>query len=76
MPCKVVKHSDGSSSIVCSRIKRNSCAHCGAFAPLLCDFILPHGKTCDLPICHSCSIHVVPGKDYCLIHTQSGKVIP
>lgn len=47
------------------------CRHCRVLAESLCDFMMPNGKTCDMPLCghHAC----VQGRweddrDYCPAH--------
>jgi hypothetical protein len=71
MPCNFVKLPGGATAIVCGRGKKQRhCAYCGGPANLLCDWKLPGGKTCDLPICSRCSTHEGADKDYCKIHTH------
>jgi hypothetical protein len=72
VPCKYVKLPDGSFAIVCSRDKRHKCAYCNDDAPLLCDFKVGEGKTCDKPICKVCSVSVAHGIDHCRIHAIRG----
>lgn len=50
------------------------CANCGQLADFLCDYPIGGAKTCDLPICHQCRIHI--GKyDFCPIHSEANKAI-
>jgi hypothetical protein len=41
---------------------------CGHLADLLCDWPIGKGKTCDLPLCSSCSVRIGDDQDLCLIH--------
>jgi len=34
----------------------------------LCDFKLSSGKSCDVPLCSSCTLSVGPNIDYCRSH--------
>lgn len=70
MACKIIQK-DGTTMILCGKFKpQQYCAHCGGPANLLCDWPLPNGKTCDLPICPRCSTPDGPDKDYCKAHTH------
>jgi hypothetical protein len=63
MPCRRV-----GNAILCSRAKSAQCRYCGRDAPLLCDWKMPNGKTCDAPICHKCSVPQGENLDYCRHH--------
>jgi len=74
MPCRHVKLSDGSFAIACTRGgKYVKCSYCNNDAPLLCDFKVAEGKTCDKPICKRCSVNIAPGIDHCRIHGIRGE---
>jgi len=68
-PCNHVKLPGGSTAIVCTRTKSRKCHYCGAKANLLCDWPMPGGGTCDLPICPQCSYPSGPFTDFCKVHT-------
>lgn len=38
-----------------TKYRAGQCVGCGGFAPLLCDYEMGDGKTCDAPICGSCA---------------------
>lgn len=59
--------------IVCTRGgKYQKCSYCSNDAPLLCDFKVGGGKTCDKPICKRCAVSIAPGVDHCRIHAIRG----
>jgi hypothetical protein len=64
-PCRRV-----GNAIICTRERPRRCRYCGRSANLLCDFPLPGGKTCDAPICPSCSFPIGPNADYCKVHPK------
>jgi len=70
--CKVVNQPGGGAAIVCSRGRRpkQKCIACNAEAPLLCDWPVGDGKTCDAPICRRHAVHVGPDRDYCPEHAR------
>ena len=70
MPCESVTFPGGQQAIVCSSRKALPRCACGARAPLLCDWKVGGGKTCDRPVCSGCSTSPAPGKDLCRIHAQ------
>lgn len=66
MPCNDVRLPGGGVAIACSRGRRRRCFHCGKLgATLLCDGPVAVKKTCDRPICVSCSTPDGPERDYC-----------
>ena len=76
MPC-YIRTQNGHTVIACARTshqKQAHCRYCGRPAPLLCDYPLPGGGTCDAPICHKCSVRVSSNTDYCTVHNQTSPV--
>jgi hypothetical protein len=54
---------------VCRQARRKpKCKGCGAAAERLCDWKTGKGKTCDAPVCSSCSVSPEPEKDLCPVH--------
>lgn len=49
------------------------CAFCRYFSGRLCDYRLPNGHTCSLPLCELCAFEPAPGKDVCPLHAGSVK---
>lgn len=79
MACEHVTLPDGTRAIVCgTRRPRQRCA-CGRPATLLCDWKLApdqtsrrrKSRTCDAPICTSCTTSPAPDKDLCPAHAQA-----
>jgi hypothetical protein len=72
MPCFQFKQTmkDGAvvTGFICTRGTGKQCAICGRPSTKLCDGIRPNGKTCDMPLCEKCAVHVHPDKDYCPAH--------
>ena len=67
MTCKIRKAGDG-YSISCSKnTLHEKCRYCPRKGVVLCDYILPSGKTCDTALCLEHSIRI-EGKDYCVYH--------
>ncbi len=65
MPCTPIRGSYNGKpffGFLCSRgrPKAKPCAVCGAPSSKLCDGDIGNGKTCDLPLCERCAIHVEP----------------
>jgi hypothetical protein len=73
MPCERVSLPGGGAAIVCSGKRRTPRCACGAPAPLLCDWKVAEGKTCDKPICRSCTHVPAPDKDLCPTHAAEWK---
>lgn len=72
MVCRTV-NVGGIPAIVCGpKPRRKRCA-CGALAPLLCDWKVKPGKTCDAPICRSCAEEVAADKHLCREHQAAYK---
>jgi hypothetical protein len=77
MPCVPVRGttSDGHkwSGFVCTRGQKvKPCAVCGNPSTKLCDGDIGNGKTCDVPLCSKCALHICPDKDYCPKHRPAG----
>lgn len=80
MPCETVVLPGGQRAIVCTgrrKVKPCGCG-CGRAGTQECDWIVsrPEGKpakTCDRPICSSCSTSPAAGKDLCPEHTEAWK---
>lgn len=84
MGCERVPMPGGGFAIVCgTRSRRQRCA-CGKPATLLCDWKVPANRsasssaavgqqtrTCDAPICASCSLSPAPDKDLCPAHAAA-----
>lgn len=84
MTCRHIKLPDGVEGIACGpRERRQRCRNgwhpnhphtqCGRWATKLCDFALPGGKTCDMPLCDICAVHVGRDRDLCPEHAQAGQ---
>lgn len=79
MKCERVPMPTGGFAIVCGRTVRRQRCQCGAPATLFCDWILPEGerprrkrpKTCDAPLCSSCTLSPAPEKDLCPEHARA-----
>lgn len=75
MPCIPFKHTmkDGAvvTGFICTSGSGKRCAICGRPSTKLCDGLKRDGKTCDLPLCRRCAVHVDPDKDYCAAHDPS-----
>jgi hypothetical protein len=55
--------------VVCGpRPRRKRCGVCGRPADKLCDWPMPAGGTCDLPICDRCAVPIGKDKDLCPGH--------
>lgn len=54
--------------IACGRGPKRKRCECGNPGPLLCDWKVGRGKTCDKPICHHHAQHVADDKDLCPEH--------
>lgn len=71
MPCHLTYDKEGNLvSARCSFGKPKRCHYCRRPSSKLCDFKLRGGRTCDLPVCESCSIHSEPDTDHCKAHTE------
>jgi len=71
MDCTHVKLPGGLTAIVCGRgmkTPRRLCRWCRAPAPLLCDWKLAGGRTCDKEICAAHAFEVEPDKHLCPAH--------
>lgn len=68
MPCQHVRFADGTSAILCGGRQPVKKCRCGAKATKLCDWKTGNGKTCDAPLCASCSTAPAPEKDLCPEH--------
>lgn len=75
-PCIPFRGSDGKiSGFLCGpRHMSRSCAYCSRVHTKLCDFKMGPGKTCDAPLCTSCTVHTEPDRDICRIHALRGDV--
>ncbi len=73
MHCTNVKLPDGTRAIVCicGRSDPKYCAFCDKRAPLLCDWKIGGGKTCDLPICAFHAEQVADDKHLCPTHSKA-----
>jgi hypothetical protein len=71
MTCTPVTLPNGAKAIVCTSRRRQRCK-CGRPASLLCDWKTPTkrkpDKTCDAPICGSCTMSPAADKDLCPEH--------
>ena len=72
MPCTTAKTAGG-FAIVCSGRQALPRCTCGERAPLLCDWKIGEGKTCDRPICTHCTVSPALGKDLCPDHAAAWK---
>lgn len=74
MTCERVTMPRGGSTIICGLPCRKRC-RCGKPATLACDWKTPTakrpGKTCDAPICASCTTSPAPDKDLCPAHAEA-----
>lgn len=72
MPCDLLPLPGGGRAIVCTTGRRTlpRCA-CGRVAPLLCDWKLEDGQTCDAALCARCSTTPAPDKDLCPRHADA-----
>lgn len=58
--------SSGNTGFVCG--SGIATCRCGYVADYLCDGPAGNGKTCDLPICERCRLHVGDELDLCSLH--------
>ena len=72
MPCEHRNLGGGSFAIICTRGNRQKpCQYCGHPSSKLCDFKLAGakaGRTCDVPMCEKCAMHIPPDTDFCKSH--------
>lgn len=70
MVCTTLDLGNGVRAIVCrSRAPRKRCSCCQQVgATQLCDWKTGDGKTCDKPVCTTCSTKPAPDKDLCRAH--------
>ena len=66
--CNWVKLQDGTAAIVCGPKPKN--CGCGKPSTRLCDWIIGRGRTCDAPLCDSCTSSPAPSKDLCKRHAE------
>lgn len=79
MPCEPIRAQlqDGTPivGVVCTRgVRAKRCVNCGKAADRLCDWKLTGpkaGKTCDRPVCRSCTTRPAPDKDLCPAHARA-----
>jgi hypothetical protein len=74
MPYRIQRDKNGQiKAIACGSCLRRACSTpgCSNEATLLCDFMLPNGKTCDRPICPRCAGRIGPNRDYCGPHART-----
>lgn len=75
MACDSVRLPNGAIAIVCSRggrrLKAEPCSVCGKAAGRLCDFPTGKGRTCDAPLCSSCSTKLSGDRDLCPDHAKA-----
>ena len=77
MPCSWVKLPGGGVAIVKhAKPRAKKCRGCGAPAPLLCDWKIAPGKTCDAPVCEECALEVGPEKHLCPAHRRAWEAHP
>ena len=72
MGCEFINLGNGVSAIVCSRGAKR--CKCGNRVTKLCDYPLAGkltSKTCDMPMCERCAVHVGDNKDYCQVHARA-----
>jgi hypothetical protein len=77
--CERVLIPGGGFAIVCGRSARRQRCRCGAPETLFCDWIWQEGKrprskrskTCDAPLCASCSVSPAHEKDLCPQHARA-----
>ncbi len=70
MTCDRITLPGGARAIVCSSRRRQRCG-CGRRATRLCDWKIPKGRTCDAPLCPTCSYQPTPEKDLCFAHATA-----
>lgn len=76
MPCQTVRMPGGGAAIVCSRTKPKRRCGCGKPATRECDWIVGQktftgpARTCDAPLCASCTHEPAPEKDLCPVHAE------
>jgi hypothetical protein len=65
-----VKLPDGTAALVTGNFPRPKPCTCGKESTRLCDWIIGRGRTCDAPLCDSCTSSPAPDKDLCKRHAQ------
>lgn len=69
MASTTIKGPDGMYVILCGpRRTPKNCLVCKRPSSRLCDFRLASGKTCDAPLCSSCTVRVGADVDHCPSH--------
>jgi len=73
--CTPVNLPGGGAAIICTRSRSKRCK-CGHHATLACDWKLKRGrrKTCDAPLCPSCTMSPATDKDLCPTHAAAYRV--
>lgn len=68
-PCEWLKMEDGTTVHANRGRQKKKCAFCSMIhAPLLCDYPVGTGKTCDKAVCVGCATRIAIGIDYCPEH--------
>lgn len=80
MPCTPFRSDNGATGIICTGrgSKPPRCVKCGMMADLLCDWRIKgkRSKTCDAPLCNSCTHKPAEGKDLCPEHAKLWATYP
>lgn len=61
---------NGQPVIICGKKRIKACVKCGTIAPLLCDYPVVKGVTCDVPICEACALEIGPDRHLCPAHAE------
>lgn len=70
MPCSRIRIG-GVTAMICGSKRIPACVKCGGIADRECDWKTAPGKTCDRPICSSCSVSPAADKDLCPHHAAA-----
>lgn len=75
MPCTHVSLPGGGHAIVCGPKPRFKPCRCGNKPTVLCDWKVPERptRTCDAPLCPTCTYVPAPDKDLCPTHAAEWK---
>jgi hypothetical protein len=64
-----IKLEDGTvAHVLYAPPKAKPCRYCTRRSSLLCDWVMPGGKTCDAPLCRRCAVPGGRRTDYCPTH--------
>lgn len=70
MGCETYRTGGGGFMIVCSKGPARAKCRCGYTGTRLCDWNVGPGRTCDRPLCPSCTHEPAEGKDLCAEHAK------